>query len=515
MLAIEAWARRNKNFSSGLQAKSQSQLPQGPMVLTTEVKGVLFVEAANLEAIGIGITPGMALADAQTLEPGLETAPAAPVADAVLLKRLATWCLRYTPWVAVEGKNGLWLDVSGCTHLFGSESKLMGSITERLGQLGFTVRLGIADTPGTAWAVAHYRSQDRGGNNIVPPNDQRLTLAPLPIAALRLEPKVVEQLTRLGLSTVGTLYPLPRASLVKRFGSQVGKRLDQALGRQSEPISPHRPPPSYHVRRSFADAIGRQEDIEATLLILLEELCEALDKAGQGARQLILDLFLVDGKVKSVRVGTARPAKDAERLARLFTEPLENVKACFGVDAITLSVSVAEPLGASQTQAMGLERNIENEGNIIALAPLLDRLGNRLGFGWIVALEPQDSHVPDRAVRLSSAAAVCPKETWSGKPLRPLRLLDRPEAVEVVTDIAPHQPPSLFYWRKVKHHVRATTGPERIVPEWWHCEQSWGGGLRDYWRVEDKGGRRFWLFSESASSCSSKAVRWYLHGLFA
>ena len=107
MLAIEAWARRNKNFSSGLQAKSRSQLPQGPMVLTTEVKGVLFVEAANLEAIGIGITPGMALADAQTLEPGLETAPAAPVADAVLLKRLATWCLRYTPWVAVEGKDGL------------------------------------------------------------------------------------------------------------------------------------------------------------------------------------------------------------------------------------------------------------------------------------------------------------------------------------------------------------------------------------------------------------------------
>jgi len=514
MLAIEAWARRRKASSPASQAKSRSPLTQGPppaaAVLTAEVKGALFVAVANSKAMGIGIAPGMALADARTLEPGLETAPADPAADAALLKKMATWCLRYTPWVAVEGKDGLWLDVSGCTHLFGGEAGLMEEVTDRLGQFGFTVRLGLADTPGAAWAVAHY-----GGDRLIAPQQQRLTLAPLPVAALRLEPKVTAQLTRLGLATVGTLYPLPRASLAKRFGARVGKRLDQALGRQSEPISPHRSPPRYHARRAFAEAIGRQEDIEATLLLLLDELCAALDKAGQGARQLILDLFLVDGKVESVSVGTARPAKDAERLARLFTEPLGNVKAGFGIEAITLSVPVADPLGASQTQSVGLERDMENEDNVVALAPLLDRLGNRLGFDRVAALEPQESHVPDRAVRLSPAAVARPKEPWPTKPLRPLRLLDRPEVVEVVAGVAPHQPPSLFRWRKVNHHVRAATGPERIVPEWWRCEQNWGGGLRDYWRVEDKDGRRFWLFSEGAGSCGSNSVRWYLHGLFA
>ena len=514
MLAIEAWVRRNKDSSPASQTKSWSQIPRKPVALTAEVKGALFVAAANAEAMGIGIALGMSLADARTLEPGIETAPADPGADAALLEKLATWCLRYTPWVAVEGKDGLWLDVSGCTHLFGGEAALMDDVTERLGQFGFTVRLGLADTPGAAWAVAHYGTQGGEENNTVPPSGQRLTLAPLPVMALRLEPKVTAQLARLGLATVGTLYPLPRASLAKRFGVQVGKRLDQALGRQSEPISPHRPPPCYQARRTFAEAIGRQEDIEATLLLLLDELCVALDKAGKGARQLILDLFLMDGNVKSISVGTVRPAKDAERLARLFTEPLGKMKVSFEIEAITLSVSVANPLGAFQTQTVGLERDMENEDNVVGLASLLDRLGNRLGFDWIATLEPQESHVPDRAVRLSPAVTACLKETWPDKPLRPLRLLDRPEAVEVVPGVVPHQPPSLFCWRKVNHHVRAAIGPERIVPEWWRYEQSWGGGLRDYWRVEDKDGRRFWLFSEGGGSCSSNAVRWYLHGLF-
>ena len=150
MLAIEAWVRRNKDSSPASQTKSWSQIPRKPVALTAEVKGALFVAAANAEAMGIGIALGMSLADARTLEPGIETAPADPGADAALLEKLATWCLRYTPWVAVEGKDGLWLDVSGCTHLFGGETALMDDVTERLGQFGFTVRLGLADTPGAA-----------------------------------------------------------------------------------------------------------------------------------------------------------------------------------------------------------------------------------------------------------------------------------------------------------------------------------------------------------------------------
>lgn len=504
MLGVERWYRQTKQASPDKQKS---------LVLTAEANGARFVAAADYGALGCGIAPGMALADARALEPGLETAPADPMADAETLDRLAGWCGRYTPWVATCGRDGLWLDISGCAHLLGGEAALMDDLRDRLAGFGFTARLGLADTPGAAWALAHYGGAER----LVASGDQRAALAPLPVAALRLEGAQAAELARLGLSSVGDLYPLPRASLAARFGRGLGERLDQALGRMPEPISPRRPPPRYRAERAFAEPIGRLEDIEASLLLLLDEVCAALDKGGQGARQLIFDLFLVDGRAETLRIGTARPAREADRLARLFAEPLGRVEAGFGIEAVALSVPVAEPLEAAQIGALAAG----NDNDAASLAPLpaalLDRLGNRLGFERVTALAAQASHLPDRAARALPAATLeeNARIDWPETPLRPLRLLARPEAIEVIATVAPHQPPAMFRWRKVKHSVRAAEGPERIAPEWWRRDAAWIGGLRDYWRIEDHDGRRFWLYCEGNGERPGEPLRWYLHGLFA
>ena len=510
MLAVERWYHQTK------QVKQASPDKRTPLVLTADANGARFVAAADYAALDCGIAPGMALADARALEPGLKTAPTDPMADAEMLERLADWCGRYTPWVAVCGRDGLWLDISGCAHLFGGEAGLMADLTERLAGFGLTAQLALADTPGAAWALAHHGNREE--ERLIAPGDQRAAVAALPVAALRLEGSQAAELTWLGLATIGDLYPLPRASLAARFGRGLGERLDQALGRMPEPISPRRPPPRYRAHRAFAEPIGRQEDIEAGLLLLLDEICAALDRESQGARQLIFDLFLIDGRAETVRVGTARPAKESEHLARLFAEPLGQIDAGFGIEAIALSVPVAEPLAASQLGALAAEN--DNDALAPSLAPLMDRLGNRLGFERVTTLAPQASHLPDRAVDAVAATEVEAKIDWPETPLRPLRLLERPEAVEVIAGVAPHQPPSLFRWRKVKHYVRAAEGPERIAPEWWRRDKAWIGGLRDYWRIEDRDGRRFWLYCEGAgsnygNSRGSGPLRWYLHGLFA
>lgn len=511
MLGVESWYRRASQARQASPDKPAADAP--PLVLTAEANGARFVAAADHAALAGGIASGMALADARALEPGLKTAPADPAADAAMLDKLAAWCGRYTPWVALCGRDGLWLDISGCAHLFGGEAALMADLTERFAGFGFTPRLGLADTPGAAWALAHYGNGQE--HRSVAPGAQRAALASLPVAALRLKGMQADELTRLGLATIGDLYPLPRASLAARFGRRLGERLDQALGRMAEPISPRRPRPRYRADRAFAEPIGRQEDIEASLLLLLDEICAALDRAGQGARQLILDLFLVDGRAETLRIGTARPAREAERLARLFTEPLGQIDAGFGIEVIALSVPVAEPLAASQIGALAAE----GENGAASLAPLLDRLGNRLGFERVTALAPQASHVPERAMRETAAVDAGAQDGWPETPLRPLRLLERPEAIEVIAGVAPHQPPSLFRWRKVKHTVRVSQGPERIAPEWWRRDKAWIGGLRDYWRVEDCDGRRFWLYCEGSGEGGRDGragpLRWYLHGLFA
>ena len=472
--------------------------------------GRVLVSALNEAAHAAGVYPEMALADARAIVPALATLPADPAADLALLARIAAWCGRYTPWTAPEGGDGVWLDVTGCAHLFGGEVDMLQDLLSRLAGFGMTARAVLADTPGTAWALAHFG--EGGGSRVVPPGGAEKALAALPVAALRLGPATVAGLTRVGLKRVGDLYAMPRAPVTLRFGDEVMRRLGQALGRIAEPVSPSRPPPRFRVRLAFAEPIGLADDIAAALRRLLHRLCEQLDRQQQGCRRLELMLYRVDGSVQGVSVGTAYPARDAAHLARLFAERLGHLDPGFGVEAVTLTAPVTEPLSPAQvavadTQAIGRKPDA-------ALAPLLDRLGNRLGFDRLVALEPCESHLPEAASRAVPALERDAAGGWRPGAPRPLRLLARPELLETVSPVSEEGPPAAFLWRRVRHRLHAAEGPERIAPEWWRPDPAWTGGARDYWRVEDEEGRRFWLFRE-ARPRRDGAPRWFLHGLFA
>ncbi|HEX4508033.1 MAG TPA: DNA polymerase Y family protein [Alphaproteobacteria bacterium] len=485
----------------------------------------------------MGLTAGMTLADARALLPDLTVADADPSADAKALAALTEWCGRYSPWCAPDGEDGIRLDITGCAHLFGGEAAMLADAIHRLWRFGIAARGAVADTPAAAWGWARYR---RKSASPILGEGETAPLLPLPVAALRLEPGSIDTLGVLGLNTIATVVDLPRGPLTQRLGAAVLGRLDRMFGRAAEPISPHAIAEPWASRLIFPEPIGRREDIDAAAERLTAHLCRAMSLKGQGARRLILRFYRVDGAVQHIAIGTSRPTQTPTHILRLFAERLDQVEPGFGIEAIVLEATEAEPLGATQGA-------LTAAGDIDAtdLAGLIDRLQNRLGAARVVQLVPVESHVPERAEVREKAKAPSPFQPAAGplplplrgrgahespstsgrgrgprsgrvrgpsilKSARPATLLPIPEPIDAIAPV-PDDPPLTFRWRRIQYRVAFADGPERIEPEWWRREDQ--AKPRDYYRVEGTDGRRFWLYREGLYGMV-EPPRWYLHGFF-
>ncbi len=521
---------------------------ESPLVTAVTIGSRRLVAAANDAALAVGIVPGLPLADAQAFLPGLAVRAADAPGDAAALRRLAEWCGRWSPWTAPDGLDGIVFDITGCAHLRGGESRLAAEILGRIAGEGYAARAAIADTVGAAWALARFGKAGRGPV-IVPPGGTRAALEPLPVAALRLPAEMAAGLERLGLKRIADLCAMPRGALAERFGPALAERLDQALGAAGEPVSPLRSVPARRARLAFAEPIATAEDLARACRHLVAELCRGLAAEGTGARRLELACYRVDGAVERAAIGTARASRDARHLTRLLEEKLAAIDPDLGIEAMVLAAPVAEPLRAAQLSLSRLRERegthakhgegegmgqlapgakpsprsspVNGRGGMVAaddaeLAALLDRLGNRLGLANLRRLEPRASHWPERAVAVLPAAEKAPQDaaSWPRDRLRPVRLLAPPEPIEATAPV-PDDPPILFRWRRRLHRVRRADGPERIAGEWWRRPSpATPDDIRDYYRVEDAEGRRFWLYRAGLYR-PDRPARWFLHGLFA
>ncbi len=480
--------------------------PSFPVLTASRVGSRRIVVSADLEAQKLGVAPGMAVAQAQAMQPGLRIEEADPVGDAAGLNRLAGWCLRHvSPLASACAPDGVWIDVTGCAHLFGGEHALLCMLVERLTQAGFCARAALADTPGAAHALARF-----GDASLVvdAPGGARASLAPLPVAALRLPDEIVPALRRLGFETVGDVMKAPRGPLAKRFGGVVLRRLDQALGDAPEPIEPLLVPDIPRVRMGFLEPISTADDLARAAGLLTERLSEKLLQRGLGARQLDLVFARVDGVNQVVRVGTAAATRDAAHLTRLLVQKIETVDPGFGIESVCLSASFTDSLGARQVLS-----DVCTEGAGADLSALVDALANRLGAEKVFKLAPVESDVPERSVRRVGPLARVAGVGWPKNLPRPPRLFAPPQMVQVLALLPDHAPKN-FVWRRRPYRVRRADGPERIFGEWWKgAEEVWA--VRDYFSVEDEAGQRFWLFRRGdGEDFSTGDLRWYLHGMF-
>ena len=531
------------------------------------------VAAADQAAAALGLRPGLAMAQALALVPGLEVVDAEPEADAEALRRLARWCVRTTPLASPCPPDGLWLDITGCAHLFGDEAGLLRQLLARLARDGLHGRAAVADTPGAAHALAHHGP---GAQTVVPPGAQGEAIAPLPIAALRLAPELETTLRRVGFDLIGHLARIPRALLARRFGPLPGLRLDQAHGRVQEPLVPLMPEPVLERRVTFLEPLLTAEALQTATAHLVGLLCEEMERTGIGARQLDLLFERVDNQVAAIRIGTARPVRDPAHLLRLLIERLDTVDPGMGVEAMRLVVPLAEALRWEQ-QGGG------DAGGEPDVARLVDRLSNRLGADRIYRAAPVESDIPERSVRRAFPLEAAPTDSvmaglvpathvvplqqakdgsaqripmpscwtdvghrnksgddstpdppaplpwkprhepprrtkapgppWPGRTHAPARLLHPPRPIHALAAL-PDEPPVAFTWRRHRHRIRRADGPERIHGEWWNSDAE-TKSVRDYFRVEDEVGRRFWLFREGDGlDPRTGGLAWFIHGVF-
>jgi protein ImuB len=491
--AIANWRRRNPSASSD-EARA-------PFALIASDRGARRLSAIDETAAALGLFVGQKATDAAALVPELVTADADPAADQVALEALCDWCARFSPAVALDRPDGLFLDITGVDHLWGGEAAMADDLAARLAANAIPTRVAVANTPGGAWALAHF-ARDR---TIAAPDATMARLATLPIQALRLEDATAAQIARLGLVTIGRLAGTPRDQITRRFGAEVVQRLDQALGRTEEALVFRRPANPWFARLAFAEPISTPDDLARVTEDITAAMCARLDAEGRGARRFELCFHRLDGLAQRIGVGLALPGREAARIARLLIPHLDTIDPGFGIEVATLTAEGVETITARQ-QALDAHDQIAPEDG---LAPLIDRLANRLGAKAVWRDEPWPSHAPERAVMHRAPLSVSLGEGWDPARPRPLRLFRRPEPIEAMAPI-PDDPPISFRWRGAVHRVRHAEGPERLAPEWWRSPRA---RTRDYYRVEDDSGARFWLFRAGLYG-QTPNPKWWLHGLF-
>ena len=486
--------------------------PETPLAFVVKAKSALRLAAVDQAARSQGLEPGMTLADARARFPQLVAEDLDEAADRHWLEQLAKGAIRYTPLVALDAADGLILDVTGCTHLFGGEQGLTADIEARMARLRMTVRAAFASTAGAARALARYQA--------LPAKDEVSAIRRLPVVALELDPEATQGLLRAGLKTIGDLAKRPMASIAARFGGEAATALRYLLGEAARPMKPLVPIAPISAERRFAEPVARTEYALEVLGELTAEAARQMEERGEGGRRFEACFFRSDGLIRPLSVETSQPTRDCTLVIRLMNERIDGlsdpIDPGFGFDLIRLSVPIVEPLAVTQLK---LEGGAVKETEVAAL---IDRLSTRLGRNRIRRLVAQDTHIPEQmqlelpAVETSRPIADWPEAIVGEPPLRPLHLFDPPQPIEVMAGV-PDGPPHRFRWRRKLHDIKRFEGPERIASEWWKRRDGAidkPGLTRDYYRIEDVRGRRFWVFRHGLFGENPKP-QWYLHGLFA
>jgi protein ImuB len=474
-------------------------LKDRPFALAVHERNRRVIKAVNNLAEEKGIHIDMVVADGMAIVPELQILEYDAAQPQKLLSALAEWSIRYTPFVALDLPDGIIFDASGCTHLWGGEEKYLKNISDRFKNFGYKIRIAIADTIGTAWAVSRYGQN----SSVVKSGEEALTLSLLPPAALRIEPDIVERFEKLGLTTIGSFINMPRTSLRRRFGQIILSRLDQALGAELEIMEPIKPIAPYQERLPSLEPICTATGIEIALKNLLEALCLRLSAESKGLRTCELRCYRVDGNIQKIEIGTNRPSRNVNHLYKLFEIKISQIEPDLGIELFILEAPVIEELS-------GMQETLWTTGSAdeTAVAELLDRLAGKTGGHTIHRYLPAEHYWPERSVKETTSVTEKPATVWRTDLPRPLHLLPVPELIEVSVPI-PDYPPLLFKYKEILHRVKKADGPERIEQEWWIQ----AGLYRDYYCVEDDKGARYWVFR--LGNYDLREPKWFLHGFFA
>jgi protein ImuB len=488
-----------RHLTTDWTIRKNPELKGVPFVLAAPERGRMVVKAVSVKAQTHGISTGMVVADCRAVLPQLQVFDEQPVLAQKLLRALAEWCIRFTPIAAIDGDDGLLLDISGCAHLWGGEQVYLKDILQKLRAFGYHVRAAVADTIGTAWAVSRFGQVKA----IIESGGQMEALQPLPPAALRLDRSILERMDKLGLYLIRSFIGMPRSALRRRFGTTLLQRIDQALGQEIELLQPVFPIEAYRERLPCLEPIRTATGIEIALCQLLQTLCERLSKEEKGLRKAVFKGYRIDGIEQQIEIGTNRPSRNVEHLFKLFELKIVMLEPDLGFELFTLEATIVEDYPASIEYLWQLGKE-EHDKDI---TELMDRIAGKLGVHTLHRYLPAEHYWPEHSFKEAASIQEQAQTAWRTDRQRPVHLLPQPEEIEVMVRL-PDYPPAHFNYKGKVYRIQKADGPERIEREWWLQD----GEYRDYYCVEDEDGARYWLFR--LGSYETKNAKWFLHGFF-
>lgn len=463
-------------------------------VVATKIGNKDIIIDANKFAIQHNIAAGQSLTKALACFDGLTVYQHNAEQQQVTLKKIARYCLKYTPKIMLDGQQNLWLDATGCAHLWGGEQAMLQQIIYDFEAMGFETKLAMASNMRASTALAHKAPLTTYIHHHNKP-DERASILNLPIEYLDIDGALVAQLQRLGLRIINDLLPLKSAALVKRFGHGLLQNLNQALGHEAQAFNPYKFSQIYQVETPFSEPVMLTDYLELELKTLLIKLLKILAAEDKAPRHLTLTIFKPDHSQQHIEIGTARPDLETKNLLKLFSLHLDDLVAEFGIDKMQLTANSVEDYIPKNNDYL-TDRKIETT----PLSHLFDHIGNRIGFDNIINYLPAQSHIPERAYQRFKHGNDKSDKTWATTNIkRPMRLLIQPF---ILFDFSFDG----FDYQGEKQYIISKAGPERIAPEWWWDDPLWQDGTRDYWWLLSQTGRQFWVFVTAKK-------RYFLHGL--
>jgi protein ImuB len=481
--------------------RKDPELLNKPFVLTSMDHGRIVITSSDSKLNSKGVFAGMNLADARVFVAKLEGIDEEKGRAEKILKGLSEWLLRFSPVVSIDGNDGLYIDASGCAHLWGSEKSYLTEIHKRLEAFGYTVRIAMAGNPGAAWAIARFGKN----KTIIPNGSETKAVYDFPPQALRIELEWVAQFQKLGLRKLGDFIGFDYYAIRRRFGEGVCKRIRQIKGTEEEYIQPIIPVEPYQCRLNCHVPVNGRKAVVIALEKLLQELSSRLIQEGKGIRYAVFECSRIDQKTSFIEIRTAEANADEKHLFKLFEYRFPELETDPGVELFVLT--------AKQVQSLETRQELffqDNNGpSMMALNRLFDRMRSKLHKKQISVFDPAEQHWPERAVKFHEGLPGGDKQEWPLDKPRPIRLEKPPILIEVTAPI-PDYPPMLFRLNGQLHKVIRADGPERLEQEWWVGE----GLHRDYYIIEDDKAVRYWIFRLGHYDPKLKAS-WYVHGIFA
>lgn len=468
----------------------------GPFAITSDIKNATRLTHLNEAARKAGLSPGLSIPDARAICPDLLTEPGDQIRERSMLRALWRWADQLSPRVALDRQDGLFLDITGCAHLFGGEAAMGKEARARLDDMHIITRIGIADTKGAARALARF-----GGNtvSIAAPGQTHDALKALPVDALDIPAKMVSELAQSGLKTIGQLYEVKSSELARRFGLELTRALGTSTGQTPDPVNPAAADPVYAARMTLPEPIGFQSDLENVLERLATSVCGRLQDRQKGARRFVLTVRCVDTGDHPLIIGFAKPCFEIGPILQQFARPIDDLKIEYGADWFRLEAQSIEPIRLRQTR---LGEAVDTEDSV---ARAISTIGNRIGFDHVRRFEARDSHLPEREFAMVEAMDRYVDPAWRKvSRRRPIRLYKRPEYLRA---LEPGRPPIRFEWRRTAYQTETAKGPERLTAEWWRDGDR---RTRDYWTVQTQEGPRLWLVTYPGV----EPPQWFVAGKF-